>query len=214
MPFTHEQFLDVFARYNVALWPAAAALWLASAAAFIWLLRAGRSAARPIAALLAVHWAWAGIAYHAAFFTRINPSAWLFAALFLIEAVLLVSFGVVRARLRFSRGASLRHLLGFGFIGYGLLYPAIGLAAGQVFPRAATFGVPCPTTLLTAGFLLTLEPPLPRVVAIIPILWALVGGSAALLLRVPADWALFAAAVALGVNLARSAANTPEPARL
>ncbi len=27
LPFTHDQFLDVFAAYNGALWPVAALLW-------------------------------------------------------------------------------------------------------------------------------------------------------------------------------------------
>jgi hypothetical protein len=31
LPFTKEQFFDLFAAYNEALWPAAVALWAASA---------------------------------------------------------------------------------------------------------------------------------------------------------------------------------------
>ena len=214
MPFTHDQFLDVFVRYNAALWPAAVGLWLASAATFAWLLRSGRAASRPVAALLALHWAWSGIAYHAAFFTRINPAAWLFAAMFLVEAVCLAWFGVWRRRLRFSVTRGLRYSVGVVFIVYGLAYPAIALASGQIFPRAPTFGVPCPTTLLTAGVLLTADTPFPRLVLVVPILWALVGGSAASLLHVPADWALVAAALALVVRLLERQKTTPEPAQV
>jgi hypothetical protein len=36
------------------------------------------------------------VAYHVAFFTRINPAAWLLAALFLVQAVLFFRVGVVR----------------------------------------------------------------------------------------------------------------------
>lgn len=32
LPFSSEAFLDVFARYNMTLWPAALVLWLAAAA--------------------------------------------------------------------------------------------------------------------------------------------------------------------------------------
>src|SRR5688572_3985311 len=39
-----------------------------------------------LSALLAWHWAWSAVAYHMAFFTRINPAAWPFAALFLVFA--------------------------------------------------------------------------------------------------------------------------------
>jgi len=39
LPFTHDQFLDVFAAYNRTLWPAAALLWIATAAAVVQWLR-------------------------------------------------------------------------------------------------------------------------------------------------------------------------------
>ena len=35
--------------------------------------------------LLATLWIWNAVAYHALLFTRINPAAWLFAALFTME---------------------------------------------------------------------------------------------------------------------------------
>src|SRR5512146_2853792 len=176
MPFTHEQFLDVFARYNTAFWPAAVVLWLLSIAALVWLLRGGATASSRIAAVLAIQWAWAGAVYHAVFFAVINPAAQLFAALFVFEFGMLAWFGVARRRLHFSSGRSLRHILAFGFIAYGLLYPALGLAFGLAYPRMPTFGVPCPTTLLTAGFLLAADRPLPRLVGVVPVIWALVGG--------------------------------------
>ncbi len=197
LPFTHEQFLDVFGRYNQALWPVVLALWLVSAAALVWLARAGRRVSRAIAGLLAFNWAWSGIAYHVAFFTAINPAAWLFAALFLCEAAGLLWLGIVRGRLQFSLDSTPRRLVAIVFVAYSFLYPAINLLTGHSWPRAALFGVPCPTTLFTVGLLLAADPPLAWSITFVPILWALVGGSAASLLDVPADFALFAAAVVL-----------------
>jgi len=56
MPFTREQFFDVFAAYNTALWPGAVALWIASVLICALMLRAsGRSAGRVISALLEIH---------------------------------------------------------------------------------------------------------------------------------------------------------------
>ena len=75
LPFTKEQFFDLFAAYNEALWPALIALWIASVVVSLLLLSWRRPPDRWISALLAVHWAWSGLAYHAAFFTRINPAA-------------------------------------------------------------------------------------------------------------------------------------------
>ena len=88
LPFSREQFFDLFVAYNEALWPVVVALWLASAATAVLWLSARRPHDRWVSALLAVHWAWSAVAYHVAFFTRINPAAWLFAALFLAQAVL------------------------------------------------------------------------------------------------------------------------------
>ena len=74
LPFTREQFFDLFADYNAALWPALLALWIASAVVSLLLFASRRVPDRWTSALLAAHWAWSGLVYHAAFFTRINPS--------------------------------------------------------------------------------------------------------------------------------------------
>src|SRR5215207_3617128 len=124
LPFSTEAFLDVFAIYNTSLWPIAVVLWVATAAAFVAHVT-GRDQHRWICAVLAVQWAWAAIAYHAALFSRINPAAWLFAGLFLVEAGLLLGYGVVRRRLRFSRGRTVHEGVAYVLIAYGLLYPLI-----------------------------------------------------------------------------------------
>jgi hypothetical protein len=80
------------------------------------------------------------------------------------------------------------------------LYPAIVAAEGHAFPRLPTFGVPCPTTILTIGFLLAADRPLPRLLTLVPIVWALIGGSAALLLGVHADMMLLVGGVVLGID--------------
>ena len=64
-PFTPQQFIEVFVRYNEAVWPAQLAL-NGVALAVLALLFAPPG--RAIAALLAVLWAWTGIAYHFLFF--------------------------------------------------------------------------------------------------------------------------------------------------
>ena len=73
---------------------------------------------------------------------------------------------------------------------YALAYPALNMLAGHTYPASPTFGVPCPTGILTAGLLLTTahRPPIP--VVVVPVLWALIGGSAALVLGVATDYVL------------------------
>jgi hypothetical protein len=205
LPFTRDQFLDVFAGYNRSLWPVALGLWGYALAAALFLAAGSRRRTRFAAVMLAVQWVWAGVAYHAMFFAAINPVAWLFSAFFVVEGGMLVWFGVLRGELQFSPRGSLRHAIGWTLIFYALLYPLLAQADGFAFPRGPIFGVPCPTTLLTIGWLFVADPPWPKVVALIPFGWAFIGGSAALLLGMTADWMLWVAGIALAASLLISA---------
>lgn len=208
LPFTDEQFFGVFAAYNSLLWPAALGLWVATAVVCIAWLRGRASRSSLVAGLLAVHWIWVGLAYHAAFFTRINPAAWLFSGLFVVEAGMLAWYGLVRGRIRFTEPASsMRYVASGMLIVYALAYPVIAQAEGHAYPQVPTFGVPCPSTILTIGFLLVADPPLPRLVAVVPILWALIGGSGAFLFGVRADFMLLVAGMALIGDVLRPTAR-------
>lgn len=196
LPFSRTEFFDVFGAYNAALWPAALLLWLVSLGLILAAVRSSHPPHRALSALLGVHWAWSALAYHVTFFAKINPAAWLFGGLFLVQAAAFAWFGVVRRRLRFAAGRSVHHVLAGVLVIYAFAYPIINLIQGLTFPRVATFGVPCPTTILTLGLLLAAEAP-PWSIAIIPVLWSVIGGSAAFLLGVRADFVLFLAAVLL-----------------
>jgi hypothetical protein len=199
LPFTREAFFDLLAAYNASLWPAVIALWVASALACAWLVSSsGRSHDRWISGLMAVHWAWSAIAYHAAFFTRINPAAWLFAVLFLVQAALFVWLGLIKGNLSFNSSRTAWTLAGWFLMLYALLYPAITVVEHGSVVRVPTFGLPCPTTIFTAGVLL-LAPSPRRSLTIVPIIWSAIGGSAAFLLGVSADYALPVAGAALAL---------------
>lgn len=200
LPFSHDQFLEVFARYNEAFWPVAVGLWIATAAALVEILRRD-GGGRFVGTVLAITWAWSGIVYHAWYFTRINPAAWLFGMLFIAEAVLIAWYAVLDRRLRFRRSGAPRRVLGLALAAYALAYPGVVTLEGLVFPRAPTFGVPCPTVIATIGFFIAAEDPVPFALAIVPILWSLLGGSAAFVLGVRADLVLFAAGIAYALWL-------------
>ena len=215
IPFTVEQFLEVFRRYNEGVRPAQWLLLAAGVAAVVLAMRDGRGAARAAAAILAALWLWMAVAYHLAYFRAINPVAVAFAALFVAQALLLAWLGVWRGRLAFSGRAGARAdgawTVGAVLVLYALVaYPALGYVLGHRYPAAPTFGVPCPTTIFTFGLLLWARPPVPRVLLVVPVLWSLLGVSAALQLGMQEDFGLVAAAaLATLFVLAQHRAHAP-----
>ncbi len=199
LPFSPDAFFDVLAAYNARLWPGAVVLWAASAWAFVMVLRGRASLSRFPAILLVVEWAWSALAYHLLFFTRINPAAWAFGILFLCEASLL-AWHARRRPLALAPVHSARGALGATLIGYALAYPLLAVAGGHAYPRIPTFGLPCPTTILTIGFLIGAGPTLSRTAAVVPIVWSVIGGSAAVLFGIWADLMMPVAAAALLVD--------------
>ncbi len=201
LPFTRDAFLDVFADYNAALWPAAVAAYLAAAVSVVLVLRHPEHAGRPVGWLLALMWAWTGIAYHGLYFSGINPAAYVFAGLFVLQAVL---FALAGGRgLRFGRVRGGRAVAAAALILYaGVLYPLVGLVAGHAAAELPLFGItPCPLTIFTFGILLLATPPAPLRLLAVPFLWAVVGGSAAILLGIPQDWVLPLAGLAAAADL-------------
>jgi hypothetical protein len=194
LPFTHAQFISVFARYNANVWPAQLVAYGLALAMVLAILRPSVRGDRFVAGALAAMWLWTGIAYHAVHFSTINKAALLFGALFLVQSVLLLRAGQA-GRLRFAFSGSAGAWLGAALIVYASVgYPLVGLWAGLRYPELPMFGItPCPLTLFTFGLLLVSRPPVPLSLAAIPVIWSLIGGSAALLLQVPQDWPLLLA---------------------
>jgi hypothetical protein len=198
LPFTHEQFFDVFGAYNKAVWPLQIIAYLLGLLAVACLFRPGAAADRVIAGILACMWIWTGIAYHWCFFTTINPAAYLFGAAFVLQGAIFLGFGVAQRSLQFSLRDSARATAGIVFIIYAaIIYPLLGLAFGISFPRMPWFGItPCPVAIFTFGLLLLSARPFPWYVIATPVLWSLIGGTAAYLLHVPQDWALLLSGIA------------------
>lgn len=201
LPFTHDQFLELFGSYNRALWPAVVLLWLLTAGVMVMLYLRGPAASRIVSALLAIHWLWAGTVYHLVFFQRINPAATIFGVAFVVEGILFFWRGVARPRLSFTPRRSLLGWLSLALIVYAMIYPALGLLFGLAVPDFPSFGVPCPTAILTAGALLLLDRHELRLLGVIPIVWSLIAGSAAWRLGIRADLALPVAGLVLLISM-------------
>lgn len=196
MPFTTEQFFLVFEKYNQAVFPTQIVLVLAAIAAIFLASRSKAFADKIVSGLLAFLWLWTGVVYHLIFFMEINPAAYLFSAGFVVQSFLFFYQGVLKKRLSFQFEANLYGILGAVFIFYALIiYPIIGYAFGRVYPASPTFGAPCPVVIFTFGLLMWASKKLALHLLIVPVLWALIGTSAALSFNVKEDFGLLFAAI-------------------
>jgi len=87
LPFTREQFVQVFVDYNQAVWPAAVVAYLVGLGVIGALLRPSRASGRVVGGGLALMWIWSGVVYHGLFFASINRAAVAFDALGMVVGI-------------------------------------------------------------------------------------------------------------------------------
>ncbi|MCC7507975.1 MAG: hypothetical protein IT464_01210 [Planctomycetes bacterium] len=205
LPFTKAEFFEVLRSYNEMLGPWVLGL-IAAGPFVLWACqRQERSCRRAALGVLAFFAALNGAAYHWMFFTRINQAAWLFGGLFVAQAALLL-LAAWRCPDVASAPPAISRVAGWPIALYGLvIYGTIGfLCRGAEF--VPQFGAaPCPTIIFMLGVILLLRQPVPWWLLPIPIIWVVIGGSAAVLLGVPEDYGLIVAgALALPMFLLAS----------
>jgi hypothetical protein len=188
MPFTVEQFLGIFESYNQAVFPMQAIAYVLGLIAVFLVLRS--RSGRIVAAILSFMWFWNGIVYHGLFFSGINRAAFGFAAIFVIQGLLFAWTGVLRNKLsfRYARNRLFVTLAVMAILYSMVIYPALGMTLGHIYPRAPMFGIaPCPTTIFTFGLLLLAAPRVPRYLVILPLLWSVIGFGAAMSFGIKED---------------------------
>lgn len=199
LPFDTTQFFAVFARYNVAVWPAPIVLATLALGAAVLAAPGRERSGRAASGILALLWMWMGAVYHLGFFRSINPAATAFAALFLAQGIAFASTGALRGTFGFRFRADRTGWTGAALMAFALAgYPLLADALGQRYPMTPTFGLPCPTTIFTLGLLLWAEPAPPAWILVVPLAWSALGVSAALQLGVYEDLSLLAAGVVSG----------------
>lgn len=191
IPFTKQQFLDVFKNYNLSVWPSQLIFYLLALLAIYFVIKKFPVSGKIISAVLALLWLWMGIVYNLIFFTVINKAAYIFGIVFILQGLQFVYFGIIRNMFLFSLQKNLPATTGIVFILFALLiYPLIGYYSGHIYPESPTFGLPCPTTIFTFGILLLADKTFPVIVLIIPLLWSIVGFTASFSLGIHEDIAL------------------------
>jgi len=152
LPFTTDQFLDVFARYNIAVWPTQLVFYLLGVLSIVVAVRPARWSSRIINLILSMFWLWMGVAYHFLFFSKINQAAWLFGAIFILQSLIFIYAGVITGKISFHSRRDVYGIGGAVILAYAfIVYPALGYVVGHKYPAAPTFGLPCPTTIFTLG---------------------------------------------------------------
>jgi len=195
IPFTSEVFLSLFEQYNGDIWPGQIAAYALGVLVIASMVLPIPGSDRAASAVLAGFWLWNGAVYHLDYFATITFSAYAFGVLFIIQAALLAWTGVLRGKLAFRLRTDASGWCGIAFIAVALvIYPVAAHLLGNGWPQASLFGVaPCPTAIFTLGVLLLAHGRTPWHLMVIPILWALIGGTAPFLLGILEDLFLLAA---------------------
>jgi len=215
LPFTTDQFLNIFREYNMAIWPSQVVAYLLGFAAVGLAFTKHFKSGKTILAILGIFWIWMGGLYHLVFFSAINSAAYLFGGLFLLQGVLFLFMAYRERHPEFGFKGDAYGLTGSLFILYAvLIYPIIGSLLGHGYPYAPMFGVaPCPTAIFTFGILLWAKKRVPWWLLAIPVLWSVIGFFAALNLGIREDIGLLVAGlVGAWMLLARNRRITAEPA--
>lgn len=201
IPFTIDQFLGVFEKYNLAVWPMQVFLNLLALIAILFSFKKAGYSDKVIGIILSFFWLWIGIVYHLIFFTSINKAAYLFGILYIIQGLIFLFAVIIKSKLSFKFKSNSYGVIGCIFILYALvIYPILGHFLGHLYPKNPTFGLPCPTTIFTFGLLLWTDKLIPRYILLIPLIWSIIGFGAAVSLNVREDFGLVIAGV-LGVIL-------------
>ncbi|WP_316860307.1 DUF6064 family protein [uncultured Cohaesibacter sp.] len=195
MQFTEADLFAVFEAWNNAAWPLQFIAYGLGLIAVGLLLRPSKRSTTTTLIILAAMWLVNGIGFHWSYYTAVTPAAWVFGAAFVIEGLLLAATPFVAPTFRIGPRKDAATLVALALILYAMVfYPLLGMLFGQSYPATPTFGlIPCPTTIFTLGLLLLGSWGMAKWLLIIPCLWGVVGGSAAILFGVPQDYGLILA---------------------
>lgn len=192
--FSPRTYYRLFELYNADLWPAQLFAFIVGLAILLCTRRPGATGPAIAAAMLAACWLWVAWAFFVERYAPINWAAGYFAAGFVIEALLLFWFGVVRGRLALRPAPGIS--VGIGLYAFAVCaYPLLALASGRTWLHMEVFAMaPDPTAVATLG-LLAATSRMPWLLLPIPLLWCAISGATLLTMTAPDAWVAPAAAV-------------------
>ncbi|KPK77815.1 MAG: hypothetical protein AMS25_16515 [Gemmatimonas sp. SM23_52] len=218
-----QVFFDLIRSYNTAIWPVHVLTLVLGVTALVLAVRKTRESDKIISGILAFLWLWSGVVFLMVFLGPWTPILLGFAlpgfgymsgALFIVQGIVFLWFGVVRSTLSFKLTADIHGVIGAVLIAYAVvIYPIVGYATGHPLPGYPVFGTAaCPVAIFTVGMLLWTNRRMPQFIPVIPMIWGLAGILAVVAIKVWADVGLFIAGILGFVILRRNAGmSAPEP---
>lgn len=175
--FSERVYWRLFERYNDLLWPLPLLLVLTGLVMLAVLLRPRPGANRALAGTLAVLWLFGATPFLWFQYAPINWAVRYAVPFFLLQAGLLLWFGVFRDRLRFTPIQGPAAWLGAVLFGYAVLvHPWVAPLAGRSLAGAEVLGLaPDTTAIATLGLVAAAgRGPFVWLLATVPLLWCLV----------------------------------------
>lgn len=204
IPFTTQEFFEIIERYNQTIFPAQIIILGLGILLVVILHSKIKSKNKIIGGSLGVLWLWTGIAYHLAFFTEINKAAYVFGALFVLQGLIFIIETFLRKKLEFDFKGTVMDYIAYFFIIFGIvIYPALIYILENSLSKTISLGLPCPSTIFTFGFLMLTTLKFSKYVLIIPVLWTIVGTTAAYKFSVYPDYFMPVSALVAIIYLMR-----------
>jgi len=176
MPFSQEQFFNVFLRYNTSIFPFQIIIFIAGIFCLLLILLKSRYAEKITSYVLVILWLWTGIVYQIIFFSKINKAAIAFGTLFILQSLFFLIEFVFKKKLEFNYENKFNIFAGYFLILFGLIfYPLIGLYSGKEIGYIISFGLPCPSVIFTFGIIILSRKNYTLYKLIIPVIWAFIG---------------------------------------
>jgi hypothetical protein len=176
LTLTLELLLRTFEAYNQAIWPMQVVAYVLGIGALFLALRPSRFSDGILNGVLSFLWLWNGIGFFMLAFGPAYTPAYIFGALFVVQAALFLR-GVAEPHVSFRYTGDVTSLVGILLVAYAMIgYPLLGMLLGHRYPQSPPFGLtPCPTAVFTFGLFLLTDEKVPTLLIAIPFVWALGG---------------------------------------
>ena len=209
VPFSTEQFLSIFEKYNFFVFPFQFLIFIAGLIVLLLIRSEGSRKNLLINYFMVFLWLWNGIIYHILFFSEINPAAYGFGALFIIQSVLFIHAGILKKNTGYEFSGGVNGFIGYFVMVFGLVvYPLLGYFILDDAGKVISLGLPCPSVIFTFGLFILSTGRFPKYLLIIPSIWAVIGFTAVMNFGIYQDVSLLLSAIIADVLLLRRKTGT------